>query len=206
MTMAARMLPARIVSGLLHPLLLPLYMIAALLCGRTGYAALYPLRIKCYLSWSVVLFTVLVPALSLALLRSYRKIGDLELSRRSDRIVPLALMTLCYTLCALAVVRVPGAHALSRFVFCGAGCAAFCLAVSCFWKISLHLTGMGTVSAILFWIGAAGGDTVWPLALALTGAGALAAARLQLGYHTPAQVACGFAAGAAIASCIILFV
>ncbi|MDE5706843.1 MAG: hypothetical protein K2H69_01515 [Alistipes sp.] len=204
--MAARMLPARIVSGLLHPLLLPLYSAAALLCGRTGYAALYPLRIKLYLAWSVALFTVLVPALSLALLRSSRRIADLELSRRSDRIVPLALMVFCYTLCALAVVRVPGAHALSRFVFCGAGCAACCLAVSCFWKISLHLTGMGAVSAILFWIGAAGGDTVLLLALALTGAGALAAARLRLGRHTPAQVAVGFAGGAAVSSCIVLWV
>lgn len=204
--MASRMLWARIVSGLFHPLLLPLYSAAALLCGRTGYAALYPLRIKLYLAWSVALFTVLVPVLSLALLRSSRRIADLELSRRSDRIVPLALMVFCYTLCALAVVRVPGAHALSRFVFCGAGCAACCLAVSCFWKISLHLTGMGAVSAILFWIGAAGGDTVRLLALTLTGAGALAAARLRLGRHTPAQVAGGFAVGATVSSCIVLWV
>lgn len=204
--MAARMLPARIISGLLHPFLLPTYLAVALLCCGAGYAALYPLRVRIYLLWSVLLFTAVVPALSMALLRAYGKISDMDLSVRGERIVPLLLMAVCYTLCALAVVRIPGAHSLSRFVFCGAACATFALAVSCYWKISLHLTGMGTVSALLFWIGAAGGDTFWPLVVALTGAGALASARLRLGCHTPAQVAGGFVAGAAISSCIVLFV
>ena len=60
-------------------------------------------------------------------------------------------------------------------------CEVMCLAVSLYWKISLHLTAMGAVVALLVVMNIAGvGDMMVPLMIAILCAGALASARLFL--------------------------
>ena len=128
---------SKAVSVVLHPFLVPLYMVSLLLLAGTVYS-LYPLKVKIYLIWVTLLFTTIIPVLVIALLKSYRKIGDADLSDRKERFIPLLAMIACYTLCAVAIARIPSAQMLSRFMFAGACCVAVCLFVSFYWKISLH--------------------------------------------------------------------
>ena len=143
---------------MLHPFLVPLYMVSLLLLAGTVYS-LYPLKVKIYLIWVTLLFTTIIPVLVIALLKSYRKIGDADLSDRKERFIPLLAMIACYTLCAVAIARIPSAQMLSRFMFAGACCVAVCLFVSFYWKISLHMTALGAAVAFIVLINiASGGD------------------------------------------------
>lgn len=195
---------AKIVSGVLHPLAMPLYLLLFFLSSHT-FRAIYPLRVRIYLVWVVVLFTTVVPVLMLALLKVYRKISDMELSRRRERIVPLLVTVVCYTLCAVAVWRVPFAQLLSRFLFAAACCAVVCTIVSMRWKISLHLTAAGAATGfVLLSHIAADGELFGALVAVVSGTGVLASARLYSGYHTPGQVAGGFFTGLFVVFAVLL--
>ena len=111
---------SKAVSVVLHPFLVPLYMVSLLLLAGTVYS-LYPLKVKIYLIWVTLLFTTIIPVLVIALLKSYRKIGDADLSDRKERFIPLLAMIACYTLCAVAIARIPSAQMLSRFMFASGG-------------------------------------------------------------------------------------
>ncbi len=115
-------------------------------------------------------------------------------------------MIACYTLCAVAIARIPSAQMLSRFMFAGACCVAVCLFVSFYWKISLHMTALGAAVAFIVLINiASGGGLFAAFIAALLAAGALGSARLKLGYHTLSQVAVGFATGFIVAAGVGLF-
>lgn len=196
---------AKITSYVLHPFLVPFYMLLLLLLANTVYS-LYPLKVKIYLIWVTLLFTTIIPFLIIALLKSYHRISDSELSRRQERIIPLLAMIVCYTLCAVIIAKIPSAQMLSRFMFAGGGCVAACLIVSCYWKISLHLTSMGAAVAFIILINlASGGGLAGAFIVAILAAGALASARLRLGQHTPWQVLAGFTTGFAVATLVVLF-
>ena len=153
-----------------------------------------------------LLFTTIIPVLVIALLKSYRKIGDADLSDCKERFIPLLAMIACYTLCAVAIARIPSAQMLSRFMFAGACCVAVCLFVSFYWKISLHMTALGAAVAFIVLINiASGGGLFAAFIAALLAAGALGSARLKLGYHTLSQVAVGFATGFIVAAGVGLF-
>ena len=67
-------------SWALHPFLLPLYVMALLLTMTTF--ARYPLDVKLYLLWVVVLYALVIPLLVLALLRSLGRLSDWRVDRR----------------------------------------------------------------------------------------------------------------------------
>ena len=187
-------------SWALHPFLLPLYVMALLLTA-TAFAR-YPADVKLYLLWVVVLYALVIPLLVLALLRSLGRLSD----RRDERMLPLAAGLVCYLLCAYTLSRIPSADFLRKFMLAAACCEAMCLIVSRYWKISLHLTGMGAVVALLVLMNVAGvGNMMAPLSVAVLCSGALASARLYLGCHNGWQVFAGFAGGFCLSVFAVLF-
>lgn len=191
-------------SWALHPFLLPLYVIAAVLTSTVF--VLYPAHLKCYLVCVVVLYTIVIPLLSLGLLRSLGCVSDWRVDERRERMWPLVIGIVCYLLCALTIAKVPSAIFLRKFMVAAACCEALCLAVTCFWKISLHLTAMGAVAAMFLMMSVAGaGDLTVPLLAAIVCSGLLASARLYLGCHNGAQVLAGFASGFVVATLAVLF-
>lgn len=193
------------VSWLLHPFFVPLYMMLVLLFTRTVFSH-YALGVKIYLVWVVVLFTLVLPALSLVVLRALGRLADYRIDRRRDRYLPLALGALFYLLCALTLVKVPSAFLLRKIMVAAAGCEILCLLVTLRWKISLHLTGMGAVVALFSLLSIAGvGDLMGPLLVAVVGSGLLASSRLYLGCYNGLQILAGFCGGFLVMTLAILF-
>ena len=75
------------ISWVLHPFVLPVYMIVLLLTATTF--ALYPANVKFYLLWVVVLYAVIIPILALGVLRSLGRISDFRVDDRRERLLPL---------------------------------------------------------------------------------------------------------------------
>lgn len=188
----------------LHPFLLPIYMMAMLLTMTTF--AHYPSNVKFYLLWVVVLYAVIIPVLALGVLRSLGRISDYRVDDRRERMLPLLVGALCYILCAITIAKIPSAMFLRKFMVAAACCEILCLVVSLRWKISLHLTGMGAVVALLVVMNVVGvGNMMVPLMAAVLCAGALASARLYLGCHNGWQVLAGFCGGFAVSVLAVLF-
>nr|WP_122119582.1 hypothetical protein [Alistipes megaguti] len=195
---------ANTLSWVLHPFLLPVYLMAVLLTMTTF--AHYSTQVKFYLMWVVVLYAIVIPFLALGVLHSLGRISSFKVDNRRERWLPLAVGIVCYILCAITFAKIPSAIFLRKFMVAAACCEAMCLVVSLWWKISLHLTGMGAVVALLVVMNIVGvGNMLIPLMVAILAAGALASARLYLGCHNGAQVLAGFCGGFVVAMLAVLF-
>ena len=195
---------ANTLSWVLHPFLLPVYLMALLLTMTTF--ALYSANVKFYFMWVVALYAIIIPFLTLGILRSLGRISDFRVDDRRERLLPLLIGTVCYVLCALTFAKIPSAIFLRKFMVAAACCEAMCFVVSLRWKISLHLTGMGAIVALLVVMNVVGvGNMLIPLSVAILCAGALASARLYLGCHNPRQVAAGFFGGFVVSLLAVLF-
>ena len=188
---------AHTASTVLHPFLLPSWMMAVLLFGDTAFA-LYPPRFKFYLSWVVALYTLAIPLLTVALLKRTGRVTSWRMEEQRDRVLPLVVGTVCYLVCAVTVGRIASAEIIRRIMLAAACCEILCLAVNYFWKISLHMTAMGGCVAVLTVLCVVTGHLTGILAAAVAAAGLLASSRLWLGKHSPAQTAAGFACGYAV--------
>lgn len=195
---------ANTLSWALHPFLLPVYLMAVLLTMTTF--AHYSTQVKFYLMWVVALYAIVIPFLVLGVLHSLGRISSFKVDNRRERWLPLAVGIVCYILCAITFAKIPSAIFLRKFMVAAACCEAMCLVVSLWWKISLHLTGMGAVVALLVVMNIVGvGNMLIPLMVAILAAGALASARLYLGCHNGAQVLAGFCGGFVVAMLAVLF-
>lgn len=195
---------ANTLSWVLHPFLLPVYLMAVLLTMTTF--AHYSTQVKFYLMWVVALYAIVIPFLALGVLHSLGRISSFKVDNRRERWLPLAVGIVCYILCAITFAKIPSAIFLRKFMVAAACCEAMCLVVSLWWKISLHLTGMGAVVALLVVMNIVGvGNMLIPLMVAILAAGALASARLYLGCHNGAQVLAGFCGGFVVAMLAVLF-
>ena len=195
---------AQALSWALHPFVLPLYL-TLLLFSQTAFAFFTP-SVKYYLAGSILLYGVLLPMLSIVVLRYRGWLPDWKIAERRERLVPLMIGACCYMLCATTIGRVETAVFLRKFMVAAACCEMMCALVTTRWQISLHLTGMGAAVALLTVMNILAVPSMFvPLLWGIAAAGALASARLYLGRHTPLQLVAGFAGGFLITLTTLFF-
>ena len=185
----------RIVSMILHPAVVPTIAVALLLFGPT---ILYPLSLptKGILVGVVAIDTLLLPLGAIGILQGTGVITDRSLQERKQRIIPIATVALCYGLCILFLSKILFAYIVMRFIIAALCCVVAAGIITLFWKISLHMTSMGGVLGMLFSMCVTGlGNLQYALIIFLILAGILAGVRLQMGSHTPLQIAAGFLLG-----------
>ena len=126
-------------------------------------------------------------------------VSDMEMTRRSER-PRFILVSLGSDVFALLVLRaVQGPQLLSTIVLTYLCLAIAMLTISSFWKISLHMAGVGGFStALLFVFG-------WPALAAFLSLPLVAWARLRRRKHTLAQLAAGAMAGALVTTLVFVF-
>ncbi len=196
---------SRALSWLLHPFVVPLYVIVFMLL-TDGFLSRLPDSVKNYLAWVVVLYAAIVPMLSIAFMRGLGLLKNFGLHSQRSRLLPLLVGAISYLLCAITLSDVAVATVVRKFVLAAACCEVLALIVTPFWKISLHLICMGGVTAMFTLLSVAGaGQHFWALVTTILLSGALASARLHLGAHKPSQVAAGYFGGFVVAMLAIIY-
>lgn len=196
---------SRALSWLLHPFVVPLYVLGFMLL-TDGFLSRLPASIKSYLAWIVVLYAAIVPMLSIAFMRGLGLIKNLGLHSQRSRLLPLLVGAISYVLCAITLSDVAVATIIRKFVLAAACCEVLALIVTPFWKISLHLICMGGVTAVFTLLSVAGGGQhFWALVATILLSGALASARLHLGAHNPSQIAVGYFGGLVVAMLAMIY-
>ena len=185
---------ANLVSIVCHPLLMMTY--GVLLALSYTYLAVFPAALKAYMVAAVVLCTVIAPSTVVVLMVRRGSAGDLELSRKGERVIPYLVFMAGNMACFFFYYRLnmPG-WLLSMFA--GVSIALLiALCVNFVWKISAHAMGIGGLLGAI--MGSSYVQMTNPYCLFIAVillAGLTCTSRVILGKHTLMQLLCGFLLG-----------
>ena len=150
------------------------------------------------LAWAAVVWLIVtgIPLAYLTLGKRRGWVSDFEMTQRGERPRFIAVSLSSDALALLALNAFGGPHLLRVMVLTYLCLGAIMFTISSFWKISLHLVGVGGFStALVFVFGA-------PALLAFLSLPLVAWARWQRRKHTIAQLIAGALAGALITALV----
>ncbi len=184
----------RWVSGILHPLLLPF--IGTLLLFQTGIYDVYPSSYKLYIQGLILLNTAIIPGLAILYLKRRGLVTDLDVSVRSQRVIPYAIFILTYVAAIYFMIRAALPWTVVK-LYLG---SLFSLFVAFFitlkWKISAHTMAYGCMTGGSFVVCLE--QHVNPLlffVVLFLLAGLQATSRVYLKAHSMSQACGGFVLG-----------
>jgi hypothetical protein len=187
--------PAEIISIIFHPLFMPVYGMAIIFSAPTllGYL---PVSVKKLLLFIVLINNVLLPLSILPFLRYRNIITSWTIEKRSERIIPLLITTILYSVTSFIIFRFPVPAFLKSFVF-AAFFVSLLVTIINFWgKISIHSAGAGALAALVLILSfKMYSPLIWYLISVIIIAGLILSSRLKLNFHSPQQVWIGFFTG-----------
>lgn len=194
------MLIARIISVLLHPLLLATYLFGLLIFVFP--VALDPLKEEGQLNFLFLIFcvTFLFPALNVGIFKTFGSIRTLAMKDRHERIIPFSFITILYivvTYLFYTRTRIGMGDNLLKFLIIIDALALVGTVATYFYKVSIHSLGICGLIGILLPLNKISEQNAlfYPTIVAIVLAGAVMSARLQLNVHTPREVMVGSALG-----------
>lgn len=189
----------RIISGLFHPVLMPFLTLIVMLQAHSFFMGLLPLKEILILMGSVLLTTVFCPFLMIFFMFRVKLVSSLYMERREERIMPLLSIGVFYYLTYYLLKGISISVLFSYFMLGATLLIIICLFVNFFFKISLHMAGIGGVTG--FWIGLGirqGTPHEILISILIFLCGLLGFARLTNGNHSPKEVYAGLFLGAGI--------
>ena len=192
------MKPTQLISIILHPIFMPL--IALHLTLLTTPSLALTLNQNLILIYSILIFsTIVLPLVSIFWLIQKGRVSSLEMSNHKERSLPLfktvIWMSFGYYLLQNILFYAP----ILKAELLGAILIILLAAIiSKFWKISLHLLGIGGVVGVFIALQIMHGDFLYLLLLFILLSGLLGVARIKQKAHNYAQVYAGFLVGLSV--------
>lgn len=186
---------ARTLSIVLHPLVIPLYILFFIFNGDTLFAYI-PVAAKQY-CYIVTAFALLVmPLLSLPVFRYFKLIRDYELNSSHERVYPILVAVSFAFLGFWLLGRVPYTNIVQQLYLVLIVLLSVFSVITLRWKMSMHMTAIGGFCGFVLILAVKyPGDVKSIFMLLLLLSGFLASSRLFLKKHTPLQVYAGFLFG-----------
>ncbi|MFP4556482.1 MAG: hypothetical protein ACLFNU_06395 [Bacteroidales bacterium] len=183
---------AQVVSILFHPLIMPsLGLLYLLTFGSSVF--MLPYEAKRVIVIIVAINTLALPLLMIPLFYRLNVVKSLQMHSHRERLIPLAFTLIPYIFSFYFLTRLPIVNEIPGFVLGATITLALAFIVSIWWKISLHMIGIGGIAGMLFALSYRFSvDVVWHLVIVIVVAGILAWARLAANAHKPVQVYTGF--------------
>lgn len=203
---------ANFLSVALHPLLLPtilfllLLFIAPIPLGAESLELLMKLAVVGF----VFIYTFVLPAYFVYLMKRWGLISSLKLENLKDRRLPYFVTSIIYTALGYFLYSKNSMLFPCGYILWSIAAVILCLGIiSLWWQISAHAAGVGgMIGALAGILGQLGEQNLFfPLLFMVILSGYVISARLALNAHTPAQVGAGFLLGLGIslASIFMLF-
>lgn len=194
---------AKVISVLLHPLLMPTYLFTLL--AFLFPASLYPITPSSRIWFLGILFmiTFLLPVINIGFFRAFGVVKSMSMADREERIKPFIFITVLYLFFTWLLFQRNGfrfGDNLFNLLIIIDGLVLFSLLITFFYKASIHSVGIWGVIGILLPLNKVIDDSaIFVVTLvALVLAGLVMSARLQLNAHTPREVLVGAVSGFSI--------
>ncbi|RPH32762.1 MAG: PAP2 family protein [Bacteroidales bacterium] len=195
---------AKVFSALFHPLLMPLIGVVFIFYSGT-YASYLPSDVKRIILLVVGANTLGLPLLMMPLFMQFGVVKSLAMESNKERILPLAFTLIPYILSVYFLIKLPIPFVIAAFMLGASLVVASCLIISYWWKISIHMVGIGgLVGFIIAFSIRLYADVLPYLLISIFIAALLASSRLQSKAHKPVQVYLGFILGFLIMLLVIL--
>lgn len=188
-------LAARIISMIFTPFYLPLVSLVALFIF--SYMSRLPLFYQLKMVTLVYLFTVFLPSILIHLYRRYQGWTTFQMGRKERRMVPYIIAIMCYFTCyyLMTVMRIP--QFMANIVVTALAIQVVCAIVNIWWKICIHMAGIGGMAGALLAISLVFQfNPLWWLSVIILVAGLIGTARMILRQHSLRQIVGGFVVGA----------
>ena len=188
----------QLISILLHPMFMPILALHLTLLVLPSLA--FTLSQNLLLIYGILIFsTMVLPLISIFWLMQKGKVSSLEMSNHKERSLPLfktvIWMSFGYYLLQNLLFYTP----ILKAEILGAILIILLAAIiSKFWKISLHLLGIGGVVGVFIALQIMHGDFLYLLLLFILLSGLLGVARIKQKAHNYAQVYAGFLVGLSV--------
>lgn len=197
---------SRILSYILHPLLIPTLATSALLLKPEVYTIVLPVSLITWFLSVVFLFTLVIPVTGMLILLKFNAVTSLEMNVRSERTIPLIIASTSFML-LLFQLKSTNVPPIFLYVLYSATFALIAgLMINLVYKISLHTLGWGAIAATLTVISLRLGIPLLIFIIpAVILSGFAGYARLKENAHNQAQVYLGFIAGVIVIILITLF-
>ncbi|KAF5074755.1 hypothetical protein DSECCO2_177820 [anaerobic digester metagenome] len=195
---------AKIASIVLHPLFMPLIGVAFTLFYG-GYISLLPFQVKKVILLVVFANTLGLPLIMLPLFLRMGIIKSLAMENHRERVFPLIFTLIPYAFSFYFLYKLPIPTILATFML-GAAIAVFATIVITFWwKISIHMVGIGGFAGFLMGLSyRLSLDVLFLFIVVVFLSGILATSRLMLNSHNQAQVYSGFGLGFIVLTSIMV--
>jgi hypothetical protein len=186
------------ISIILHPMFMPILALHLTLLVLPSLA--FTLSQNLLLIYGILIFsTMVLPLISIFWLMQKGKVSSLEMSNHKERSLPLfktvIWMSFGYYLLQNLLFYTP----ILKAELLGAILIILLAAIiSKFWKISLHLLGIGGVVGVFIALQIIHGDFLYLLLLFILLSGLLGVARIKQKAHNYAQVYAGFLVGLSV--------
>ena len=182
---------SKILSKILHPIFIHSIVITIVIKEFINILIL-PSQAPFILITSI-LFTLLLPLISVCFFLLTGKIQSLEMLNKEERILPLFMSILWMILGYIIMKEVFMCNPIIKSIYLG---AIYTLVITTLitikWKISLHMIGIGGAVGVFLALQVLYGGLYSVLLLSIFFSGLLAYARLELKAHNTQQVYCGF--------------
>lgn len=197
------LLIARVSSYLFHPILMPTYGLILIYYSKLvpGFNP-YSIEGAGSFGWDFILlafaFTALVPGIASLTLKKMGYVTSIQMPKKHERILPFTIAGISY----LALFYYPNVtnssdypFILKLFLMGSLIAIIFGVVITFFWKISVHMIGIGGVCGIFFLFGVIQEPQTLTLSILFGIAGLVGFCRLALKAHTMNQVIAGFLLG-----------
>lgn len=188
---------ARIISYLFSPLLMPTYGMSVVMWLSLMTYFVDP-GVKWMLLGITFSVTAALPVIAIFILWKLGVIHNPSLNARRDRLIPYIVSALCYTAMGIYLNGLHAAGWLSAFMYGGAVAILIDMTVNIWWKISGHATGMGGLTALLFFLmyrGLSAEIDLIPFGVCIIVSALVCMSRMILGRHTLMQLGAGYLCG-----------
>jgi hypothetical protein len=200
---------AKFISVVFHPLLLTTYLVIIL---SYYFPSMLMIRKenRMVIVGLVFVFTFVLPAVNLVMLRAFGNIQSLTLQSRRERILPFVFISLLYLLVTfLFYFKLPFSANFNKLMMIISALVVVSLMITLFYKISIHSIAMGGGIGILLPLNQVTEQMslLWPTAFTILVTGLVMSSRLVLDAHSPREVMYGSVVGFVVGffGMIILF-
>ena len=187
---------AHIISVIFHPLLIPSLGVVFILFSDSS-SFILPLELKRLIFYLVCILTFILPVSIVPFLKIHGFIETLKMSNTRERLLPLLITGILYLTCYYLLNRFPVVPKyIKAFILATAFSVFVTFIITYFWKISIHMVGMGGLSGIIL-----ASIVYLPLFIhlyvisAFLVSGLIGTTRLFLKEHVPLQIYSGYLLG-----------
>ena len=186
---------SKIISFFFHPIFMPTYAIFLLFAFSPLFSDFMSMSQKIQIVQLVIIFTLLLPIFSVLTLKKFNIVTSIYMENREERRWPLLFTIIWYYLLFRLLDSIHIQYIVIQLLFGAMLILLLAIIVSNFWKISLHMLGIGGVLGAFFAIQTLFGGNIFLIITLLFCAGLVGFARVNENAHTLKQVYLGFLVG-----------